>query len=157
MRDSGEGQVISTKHQARAADGALPRCTRCQSFWHPVHRHVLVHGRDDDAVLQAHAAQSEGLVNIGGGGLRTWTSNPRRQDRVRETARDGFEKRRIAQSHVLVGDLLGRDMTPKANCGGSIPPVAVHVLEPRERHVRRVLRLFHVLASLRIVERRVHP
>ena len=85
----GRGAGHLDEHQARAADGTAAEMHQVPVVGHAVHRHVLVHGRDDNAVLQAHAAQDEGCEHrrrrVAHVDLET-----RRQDRVREPARDAL-------------------------------------------------------------------
>ena len=59
MRPSGDTQVISVKTSPAPPVAREPRCTRCQSPGMPSVGRVLRHRRDDDAVLERHAAQLE--------------------------------------------------------------------------------------------------
>ena len=56
---SGDTQVISVKTSPAPPVARAPRCTRCQSSGMPSFGRVLRHRRDDDAVLELHAAQLE--------------------------------------------------------------------------------------------------
>src|SRR5206468_1041896 len=59
---------------------------------------------------------------------------------------------RVAQLEVLPGDLLGARHHAEGELLRLHAPVALHVLEPGQRHVGGMLGLLHFLSSSRVID-----
>jgi hypothetical protein len=159
--DAGPGRLLRVVPQAGAAGGdacpgaraghlgedeaGAPHGTRAvmrevEILRQPVLGRVHAHGRDHDAVGKLHPAQAEGLEH---GRLPRLPA--RRVPRHRRL--DLQDEFRRTEQQVVPGDGLGARHHAEGEAGRVEVPEALHLLEPDERHVRRVLCLLHVLPA----------
>ena len=142
-----------------AAERPAPEVDEVKIAGGPVDRRVHVHGRDDDAVLERHAAQAKGrehgrwwrvAVNVRGAVGRRATCEP---------PLDAREIRAIAEAQILVAHALAAREQRVGELRRIEVDVATHVLEPLHRVPRGVLepkRLRHALVLVAL-ERRGAP
>jgi hypothetical protein len=119
MRASGEGHVISTYTRPAPPTARLPRCTKCQSPGTPSTALYWSIG-DTTTRFSSTMSRSRNGVNIGTGGFSRSISNPLfrtccANQRWISRTKPGSRSSRFSQ--VIC---LERDITPKANCTGSM-------------------------------------
>ena len=120
MRASGDGQVISTYSSPAPPMARLPRCTKCQSPGTPSTAEYWSIG-DTTTRFSTTRSRSRNGVNIGSGGFSRSISNPWSLTFLANhpwTSRTKAGSRSSRFSQVIC---LERDITPKANCCGSMP------------------------------------
>ena len=119
MRPSGETQVISTNTRPAPPTAREPRCTRCQSPGTPSTAEYWSIA-DTATRFSTVMPRSRNGVNIGTGGFARSMSNPWSFTFFANqclTSRTNSGSRSSRFSQVIC---LERDMTPKANCSGSM-------------------------------------
>ena len=127
IRPSRVTHVISVKTKPAPPSAREPRCTRWKSLRHAVDRAVHVHGRNDNAVAQHHAAQTNRREHRRDGRIR------------REPSLDSLDVGSIAQPKVFVTDPLAAGEQAVGELFRRKVCVAGDVLEPLGRVARRVL------------------
>jgi len=133
------------EHQAGAADGARAVVHQVPVVRHAVLRGILAHWRDHDAVVEGERAQAERLEH-GRERTRDVGSKSERANVARDHPVRLFHEFRGAQRQVVVGDGLGTRHQPEGEAGRIHAPEAVDVLEPDQRDIGGMLRLFDLLA-----------
>jgi hypothetical protein len=106
-----------------------------------VHRRVLAHGRDDNAVRELELAQAQGHEQRL---RRAAVAAPRGALAVRPPLGHALDERGVAQREVVVGDALRARHEVERELQRRLPDVAGGVLEPLEARLGRLLRLQHL-------------
>ena len=135
------------EHEAGAAHGARAVMHEVPIVGQSILRGILAHRRNNDAILERHAAQAQRLkhrddwaVGVEGEALRTRIT--------RDHLVGPLDEFRRAQSKVVVGNGLGARHQPEGEAGRIHVPESVHMLEPDEGDVSGMLRFFDLLAPL---------
>ena len=106
---------------------------------------VLAHGRDHDPVVEHHLAQAKGREH--GRRSRRHVEALARPHVAGEPAIHRIDETGVAQAQIVVGDLLRARDQAEGELQRIMVPCALHVLEPGEGDIGRVLGLRHLLAA----------